>query len=317
MTDLFSLTAPIFILVAIGFAAVRLGWVPPEHVRALGFFVLHFALPALVLHALMAQDLRQTFNWSYVGAYGIGSLLAFAAVLLLFRALLRRPLAHAAIAALGGSASNSGFIGFPLASLALGAPALTALPLVMLVENILVIPLALALAETGSQGGSGLAGLLRHTALRLARTPLILAIVAGSLLSALGIALPMPVSAAVGMMADVSIPCALVVVGGTLAGLRAGSVASDVVWIVAAKLVLHPLAVAAAFALIGGVPPGLMAAGIILAAAPMLTVYPIMGARFGQERMCAAALLAATLASIATLVVVLALVLPGAAAGGP
>ena len=311
MTALLSLIAPIFVLIGAGYAAVRLGLVPEQLIQALGGFVLNFALPALILYALLQQDLRETLNWSYILAYSAGSLAAFLAMLLFLRVGLTRSLPQAAIAALGGSASNSGFVGFPVASLALGAPALTALPLTMLVENILVIPLALAFAEMGLQEGQTPGRVVRNTLRRLARTPLILAILLGVILSAFGLHLPGPLATALDMMADASVPCALFVVGGTLAGLRAGSLATDVSTIVVAKLILHPLAVTGAFLLIGGVPPGLMAAGIILASSPMLTIYPILGARFGYDRVCAAALLAATTLSFGTLAVVLALILPG------
>lgn len=310
MTALFSLVAPIFVLMGAGFAAVRLGFVSEQLVQALGGFVLNFALPALILYALLQQDLRETLNWSYILAYSAGSLAVFLPMLLLMRAGLKRPLPQAATAALGGSASNSGFVGFPVASLALGAPALTALPLSMLVENILVIPLALALAEMGMQEGQTPGTVIRNTLRRLARTPLILAILLGVILSAIGLSLPAPLATALSMMADASVPCALFVVGGTLAGLRAGSMATDVSAIVVAKLILHPLAVTGAFLLIGGVPLGLMAAGIILASSPMLTIYPILGARFGYDRVCAAALLVATTLSFITLAIVLALILP-------
>ncbi len=305
MIDLLSLVAPIFLLIAVGFAIVRAGVAPAGLVPALGFLVLHVALPALILHALVGQDFRGSFNPHYIAAYAGGSLAVFLGVLTMFRWLLKRPLAHAAVAALGASASNSGFVGFPVASIALGGPALAALPLCMLVENILVIPLALALGEVGTQQGRSLADVARHTALRLARTPLILAILLGLGLSATGLHPPGPLARAIEMLADASVPCALLVVGGTLAGLRAVPVAGDVAWIVIAKLVLHPLAVGGAFMLVGDVPAGLMAAGIIMAGAPMLTIYPILGERFGCGGMSAAALLCATTASFVTMMIVL------------
>ena len=48
-----------------------------------------------------------------------------------------------------------------------------------------------------------------------------------------------------------------------------------------------------------------MAAGIIMAGAPMLTIYPILGERFGCGGMSAAALLCATTASFVTMMIVL------------
>lgn len=306
MADLLSITAPIFLIIALGFATVRSRLAPAELVPALGFFVLHLALPALVLHALLAQDLSRTFSWNYLFAYAGGSLLIFAVMLALFQAVLKRSLSQAAIAALGSVASNSGFVGFPVASLAVGAAALTALPLSVLIENVLVIPLALALAEAGSQQGKSAAA-LRQTALRLARMPLLVAVVLGIVLSAMGVRLPGTLDAAIGMMANASAGCALFVVGGTLAGVKAASLEGDLVWIAIGKLILHPLAVWAGFVLLGDVPPDLMAAGIILASSPMLTVYPIFGQRFGLGGLAAAALVAATAAGFVTMTVVLGL----------
>jgi malonate transporter and related proteins len=50
----------------------------------------------------------------------------------------------------------------------------------------------------------------------------------------------------------------------------------------------------------------LLATGLIFAAVPMITIFPIIGARFGEERPCAAALTAATLAAFLTVPLVLA-----------
>jgi malonate transporter len=307
MLDLLSITLPIFLIIALGFATVRGKLVPADLVPALGFFVLNLALPALVLHALLAQDLSQTFNWNYLFAYAGGSLLIFAVMLVLFQIILKRDLPHAAIAALGSVASNSGFVGFPVATLAVGAAALTALPLSMLVENVLVIPLALALAEAGSQRGQTFGAAVRQTALRLVRMPLLIAIVLGIILSALGVRLPAVLDTTIGMVANASAACALFVVGGTLAGIKAASLDGDLVWIAIGKLILHPLAVWAGFVLLGDIPSDLMAAGIILASSPMLTVYAIFGQRFGLGALAAAALVAATAAGFVTMTIVLGL----------
>jgi malonate transporter len=311
LTNLVSITLPIFLLIALGFAAARLDLVEEGFVRGLGFFVLHFALPALVLHALLAQDLRQTFNLNFVLTYGGASLLVFLILLALFRIALSRGNSHAAIASLGGVASNSGFVGFPVASLAVGAPALTALPMAMLVENVLIIPLALGFAEAGRQDRKPPLLFTIETAIRLLRMPLVISIVLGIVLSLLQVRLPLFLSTTAGMLADASAACALFTVGGTLAALQPASVAGDIALIVLAKLVLHPLAVAGGFWLLGGVPAPLMAAGLILAAAPMLTVYPIFGQRFGLGPLCSVALLAATAASFATLTILVGFLLAG------
>lgn len=309
ITELLSLTLPIFLLIGLGLFAVRAGISSTQQIDGLAKFVLDFALPALILNALSRQDLSQTFDWRYIVAYGGGSLVAFSATFFILRLGLERTRTAAAIGALGGATSNTGFIGFPVASLAFGATALTAMPLNMLVENILIIPLALALAESGVQDGGSLLRSIMVTAKRLSRMPIIMAIVLGALLSLLHISLPGALSTAIGMLAKASAACALFVVGGTIATLRAGGTAGDITWIVAAKLVLHPLAVAAFFVAVGGTDPSLMKAGIVMASVSMITVYPIFGSRFGMGGVCATGLVAATGIGFFTITAVLGIVL--------
>lgn len=312
MIDILVLILPIFLLIGAGYGAVRLDLVTQAQIGGLGAFVLNFALPALVLNALAGQDLTQTFNGGYILAYAGGSLVSFLAIFALVRFGLGRPLAHAAVAGLGSSASNTGFIGFPVASLVLGPPALIALPLTMLVENLLIVPLALALGEAGGQVGQDRQSLRKtivSTAWRLIRMPLILAIILGAILSSTGMHLPGPVEEAIAMMARASVPCAVFVVGGTVAGLKLSGIAGETVWPVLGKLVLHPLAVAAGFGLVGGVPPELAATGIVFASVPMFTVYPILAGRFNLGGMAAGALVVATGLGLLSITVALGLVL--------
>jgi malonate transporter and related proteins len=221
-----------------------------------------------------------------------------------------RPLGHSAIAALGAAASNSGFIGYPVAVLAIGDVAVIALALSMLVENFLIIPLGLALAEMSLHAGASLGAVLRKTVARLVRNPIVIAIVIGALISVLQPPLPGPLWTAIDMMARASAPAALFVIGGTLVGLKLDGLGSDIGWIVAAKLVAHPLAVLGAFMVFSDVDPALMAAGILLASVPMLSVYPIFGERFGLGGMCAAAMLGATVVAFLTVTMTIWLIVP-------
>ncbi|MNG30533.1 hypothetical protein D3C84_1161650 [compost metagenome] len=65
---------------------------------------------------------------------------------------------------------------------------------------------------------------------------------------------------------------------------------ADVVQITLGKLVLHPLAVALAFALVPGIDPQLRIAGLLIASAPMFSIYPLIGQPYGLESRCAAVL---------------------------
>lgn len=305
MFDIVALMLPILFLIGLGLLAVRLGLATSGHIEGIAGFVLNFALPAVLLSALAQQDFADIFNVGYLLAYGSGSLAAFLIVLVILRLWLKRPLDKAAMGAFGASMSNSGFIGFPVLSIAFGQTALIALPLSMLVENILILPLAFVLVEWAMSGKASAGAVLRQTLTRLSRMPLLLAIIGGMLLSVLGLHLPAPIVRSLDMLAAASAPAALFVVGGTIASLRAGDLTTDIAPIVLGKLLLHPLAVTAAFLVVPGVPAELAAAGIVASGVSMVTIYPILSRRTGTEGLAAAALIVATGIAMVTIPVLL------------
>ena len=301
MLEVLSITLPIFILIALGFAATRFGTTTSSDIQALGVFVLQYALPALVFKSLAQRPFSEIANGGYLLVYTVGSLLVFAVMFALARALRPGDLSNNAIQALGSSASNSGFVGYPIALLLVGPSASVALALSMVTENVVIIPLALTLAEAAAGGGSERSVVLRNLVRRLSRNPQIIAIVLGAAASLVGLHPPAPVAKAVDMVALASAPVALFVVGGTLVGLKIGGVIADVGRIVAGKLIGHPLAILAALTLVPSLDPGLRKAMLILASSPMITIFPLLGRRFGQERVGAAALMAATGLSFLTI----------------
>ena len=172
----------------------------------------------------------------------------------------------------------------------------------MIVENLVLLPIGLTLAErTGARVGS-LGTVLAGIGRTLIRNALLIAIVAGIAVAAAGVSLPYVAARPVAMVGTAAVPLALFVVGGRLAQLGARSGApAEVARIVAGKLVGHPLAVGAALLLMPGLDPVLLAGGLLFAAAPMMSIYPIFGARFGMAELSAKALLIATVCSCATL----------------
>ncbi|MFT4098394.1 MAG: AEC family transporter [Rhodoblastus sp.] len=300
MNQILAITVPIFLLIGVGYFAVRAGLVEQAGMKTLAGFVLNFALPALIVRALAARRLSEVMDVSYLLVYGAASLLVFAGVFAIARLGRGRGQSASAIQAMGATAANSGFFGYPTAALVLGAPAGVALSLNMAFENIILIPLALALAESGRSGGRGVAETLKGAAHRLVRNPLIIAIVIGVFLSGAGLALPGPVARAVDMLANAAGAVALFAIGGALIGLETRGMAGDVGLVVAGKLIAHPLAVFAGLKLAPGLDPALAKAALIFASAPVITIYPLLGQVYGQGQLCAAALITGTALSFVT-----------------
>lgn len=307
MLEILAITVPVFLLIGLGYAGVRLAVLDGAAMRALGRFVIVFALPAMLFQALAWRSFDEVMDAGYLAAYALGSLAAFGAGSVLARKLRGHPTQASVIVGMGCSMSNSAFIGLAVALQVIGPVATVAMALTMLVENLLMLPLVLALAErSGPRQGRFLAS-LGSTLAGLAANPLLLAIVAGFAFSITGTRLPAPLAKAVDMLALAAAPVALFVIGGTLAGGRVRGMLADVALITFGKLLLHPAAVLAAVLLIPGIDAGLQAAAVLFACMPMLSIYPILGQQYGQEAMCSAALVVATLLSFASISAVIGL----------
>lgn len=301
MLQVLTITAPIFILIGLGYLSATLGVLSREQLRGVGSFVITFAMPAMVIKALSERRIGDVFNPHYLLAYGLASLGCFAVGLLLFKLYRKADLQNSAIAGLGMSVSNSAFIGYPVAAMAAGSQAVVVLALGMLVENLLMVPLALALAEAGRQQGGSVLSVLGQTLKRLARNPLIVSIVIGGSLSLLEVKIPAAPLKVIEMLAQASAPAALFVIGGVLYGTKVRGQLNEIAQIGAGKLLLHPMLLGLGFWLFGDMERDMMLAGLVMASAPMMSVYPILGQRFGVEGRCAAALVITTLASFFTI----------------
>lgn len=308
MTEIFAITVPIFIVITLGYLSIEFKVFQRLEVRTLGTFVLMFALPALILRSFAQRTLSEVLDVNYLLAYTLGSFAVMLVGVAVMRWGFKASLPNAAITALGMAGSNSGFIGYPLVALVIGPVAGLALALNMLVENILVIPLTLALAESGMGTQQGFKAIAQGIVSRLIRSPMIIAIAVGLTMSLLGIHLPTSIARTIDLMAMASGPVALFVIGATLHGLRLEGMGSNLGVIIAGKLVLHPLCIWAALALFPVQSQELTTAALLMAAVPMMGIYPLLGQRFGQDKLCAAALLGATVTSFFTLTVVLGLI---------
>ena len=297
MLAILTITTPIFLLIGLGFFSVRFGWLQQEHLQGLGAFVIRFALPALIYTALASKPINDIINPIYLTAYGGGSLLSYTLGFLLTRIWRKQDWSTATLNGFGMGISNSGFIGYSVLVMVLGQTAGVYLALNVIVENLLIIPLFLILAELAQPHESNLAKTFLHIGATLVRNPMVAALILGLLVSITGLKLPTPLTHAISMLAQASAPVALFVIGGSLFGVRLGHNKWDMLVISSGKLLIHPLLVLALFLLLPHDNTLAVLCGVLLATAPMASIFPIMGQRFGQEQRCAAILMSATLMS--------------------
>jgi predicted permease len=306
MSDILAIISPIYIAILAGFAATRMGLFGKADMRVFGQFVINFGLPALIFNAVAARPIAEVLDAGYMAAYLCGSLLVMALGFLCARRLAGLDHVGSTFAAMGVSCSNSGYIGLPILLLTMPALASVALAMNVIIENVVMIPLLLMMAESGRAGAGPAHRVFFQTAARVARMPLVLGLVAGLAMNLLGLSLPAPLARSVTLFAQATAALSLFVIGGTLVGLPLRGMGPGALAVAIGKLVGHPLAVLGAAAVLSrlGVAPSappLLAAGVLMAAVPMLSIYPILAQPYGLADRSAAALLVATAASFLTL----------------
>lgn len=278
--DILTVILPIYLLIGLGFVSVWREWLPKESVAGFGIFVRNFALPCAIFLVVAQRDLTEVLHPGFMLAFTLASLLSFT----VSYSFARRVAGHAAsmvgILALAGSMSNGLMIGIPLITGLFGVSALSVIAQQLVIENALVLPLGLALAELGraqeqeqaqplaqplaqkkAQGpasttvgaalrsgrASRLGSVMRKTAFRVVTNPLIAALLLGLLVSLLNLPLPEAMVRSIDLLAASVGGMALVFIGAMLYGTDLRAALRGVMAAIAVKSAFHPLAMALSF----------------------------------------------------------------------
>lgn len=234
------LSAPLFILVFVGYAAMKFFAWPTSMSDALSRFVFTLALPALLLHLfsdlskLPPVDSRLLFAFfgSCFLVFGIGRLLAWK--------VFKLDGASQSVFAMGGIFSNNVMLGIPLTKTLLGDAALPAAALIV-VFNALILWTLITVSVELSRHGHLSATNLGKIALDVMRNPIVAAILAGTLWGLTGWKLPTLIDSTILLVSHAAAPMALIALGMGLAQYGMGKDWRIPATITILKLIGHPL----------------------------------------------------------------------------
>lgn len=301
MIEIFLKTLPFFALIGLGWAAGRLRVFPPEATAWLTKFIFYFALSAMLFRFTATLPIEDLFDPAFFAAYLTASIAVW--VLGFAVAKLRaRPLAEAAMEAHTAMTGNTGFLGVPMLVVLLGPKAAGPVLMVLAADMIVFSTLITLIVTYARHGRVALAPL----ALGLVRNPMIVSMVAGLLWALLHVPMPAPLHEFVTLLGAAATPGALFAIGASLVG-RSAERLGPALWLSAAKLFLHPAAVAVAALFVFTVEP--FAAGVMIAAAalPVAGNVYILAAHFGvAPQRVSSAILISTALSILTIPAVIA-----------
>lgn len=306
MTAILGITFPIFAAMAIGYLIVTKGWFAVADMRVMGKYVMNVAMPALLFNAVASRDVGDVFHPDYMLVYLLGGLTTIALSWLWFRGT-GIDKARRAVAVMGATCANSGFVGYPVMLLTFPDIAGLILALNMLVENIILIPICLIMMDMAKEGGTlSIPRTMIKTFWGVIRRPMVIGLLLGLAVSLLSIPIPEAMSRLFTMLAASAAALSLIVVGGSLVGLKLVGNQVRALQVAFGKLLLHPaMMVLAAVALpllgVATLSPDMYAAAVLSAAMPMFGIYTVLAQELDLEGPASIAMLAATSLSFVTL----------------
>jgi predicted permease len=298
----FLTVSPVFALIAAGWLARRAGAMGPHATAELNRFVVSLALPAVLFNIAAHAKGVEVWQPGFIAAFGLGSLIVFFAVIA-WRLRGSGHLADAAIDGLNAAYANTGFIGFPLALVALGRPSLAAVTIATIFTVCGVFSLAIVLIEFGLAPAAGRRHVLSKVGWALAKNPLLIAPLAGALVSWSALTIPAPAQSFLDLLGSAAAPTALVMIGLFLAEPRKNgeSPPRGYVTLVVAKLLAQPALTCALAALVFHLPPELTRSATLLAALPTGTGSFMLAEFYRREATSTSrAILVSTVLSVVT-----------------
>ena len=290
MLAILAVTFPFFALVLCGYLAVRRAMLPQLAIPGLNSFVLYFALPCLLYRFGSTTPPARLLDARVFAVY-LGCALCMAGLTLAYSRRGGLDWNNAAFGALVAAFPNTGFMGVPLLVALLGPAASGPVIVTLVVDLVITSSLCIAVSRLGANGGQGSAAALRGALRGIAANPMPWAIALGALASGAGLVLPKPLQQTIGLLADAASPVALFTIGAVLARsqLQAAAPAPlrDVLPVALAKLVAHPLLIAAAghgaIALGLALDPFALTVLVLVACLPSASNVAMLAERFGAD----------------------------------
>lgn len=274
------LSAPLFLLILLGYAVAKLRKWPASASDFMAEFVFYVPLPALLFSTMSRFSALPPVDFRLLVAFFGSCIIVFVIGRVVGWKLFRLDGVSQSVFGVGCIFSNNVFLGIPLAKATLGDASLPAVSLVVAFNALVLWTLVTLSVEWSLNGSLSMKGFAKM-ARGVLTNPIVVSIAAGLAFDASGLAMPEVFAAPIRMLAQAASPMALVVLGmglarfGLTAGLREGAVVTVL------KLAVQPLVVWGLARLLG-LPPIETQAVVMLASISVGFNVFLMANQFGR-----------------------------------
>lgn len=283
MASVVDLSLPLFGLILLGYAAARWLRIPESGLAWLNALILYFALPALIFRTIAKAPFAELANWSFIVATVSATFVIYAAMFAYSLFWGRERGSIAAIQASAASYGNVGYMGLALAITVFGPSAAVPATLIFCFDSMLhftLTPLIIAVAVRHDHEDLSYRAVVLRIVKSIALHPFIMATAAGVAASASHFEAPKAIDNLLVLLMNTAAPSALFALGVTLALRRFASIGHEFPVIIAAKIILHPLAAFVAVSMIVGLDPTWRHVAVMMASLPTASNVFILATQY-------------------------------------
>ncbi|MEE4380350.1 MAG: AEC family transporter [Candidatus Competibacteraceae bacterium] len=308
MQELFNIVLPVFCIILTGYLARHFNVLGEASAEALNRFVYYIAIPPLMFLTTARVPLAEILNGPFIAVYIVGNLLTLLLAVTVARLVFGyRDVRALTVHGFAVTFANTVYMGIPLFLAAFGREGTTPIVVAALVSNVLFIGAAIVFFELGQAGGKGYRRIVHDVGEALLKSPILLSLAAGLLVSYLEWRLPVPITNYLDMIANAAGPTALFTLGLSLYGHSLRTDFGEVAWLSFVKLVINPWITWGLILYLFPLEPFWAESAVLIAAIPTGALVFVFAQRYGvYVRQSAAVVVVTTAVSVLTLSLLLA-----------
>tara|TARA_R110002051_G_scaffold80906_4_gene144861 strand:- start:19407 stop:20369 length:963 start_codon:yes stop_codon:yes gene_type:complete len=274
MLSVLNVIAPVFILIGLGYLAVRVKFYPRAGVGGLIAYVNNFATPCLLFRAMIDVDFSTAFNPAIIGPFYIGAISVLALGAIGAARVFRRRPGEAVAVGFSAMFTNTVLVGIPIMQRAYGEEAMPIVYSIIGLHAPMLMTIGMFVMELARRDGGKVSTALFQGLRKSLANPILIGIALGLLANLFGLQLSGVADDVTLLLAGTVMPVALFGLGGALNEYKLGETWTQALMTTSMQLVVHPAIAWIVMVPILGVDPHIARYGVLLAAMPAgINVY--------------------------------------------
>lgn len=212
----FLSTLPLFILILLGFLAVKLGRWQKTVTDSLTKFTFYIAFPIMLFQIMSHFSEQSEIDIKLLLVFFGGSFIVFAIGCLIASKIFKLNGSQSTLFAMGGIYTNTVFVGIPIIKMLLGDQAIPIVAIIVIFNALILWTLAtvsIEFVQMGKLSGHSFIKALRN----VSKNPIIIGIFTGIAVNYIGLPIPNFINQSTKMVSDMTAPLSLIVLGMGLA----------------------------------------------------------------------------------------------------